>query len=93
MTQPSTTNTVRESFAHILETCRKLRDEAADQKSSGVSALLEQLSPGQMLKVASASEGLDSAAVLKALCAARLFETEHTARVAPEFNAHLALAA
>jgi hypothetical protein len=83
---------VGENFSRILETCRAAH--AARDAQGGVESLLKTLSPGQMLKIAaSAGEELDSGAFVKALCAARLFESEHAVQAAPEYNAHLALPA
>jgi hypothetical protein len=83
---------VGENFARILETCRAAHE--ARGAECGVDSLLKTLSPGQMLKIAAtAQDELDRGAFVKALCAARLFESEHAAQAAPEYNAHLALPA
>ena len=96
MTQPNTNATahVQENFARILETCRAAREDSTHVQTEGVASLLGTLSPGQMLKLAvSTDTGVDGNTFLKTLCAARLFEREQACLVAPEYNAHLALAA
>ena len=82
-------------FARILETCRNLKEAPASEHATGLEPLLKTLSPGQMLKVAASSpeSGFEGGVFLKALCTARLFDTDATGPAAPEFNAHLSLTA
>lgn len=84
-------------FARILESCRAARDTECSGEETPVESLLKSLSPGQMLAVAASAKDdvadVDSVAFLSALCNARLFDASLNRKSAPEYNAHLALAA
>lgn len=86
-----------DNFARILETCRAAREAQCSHAETPVESLLKSLSPSQMLAVAASAQqdvaDVDSAAFLAALCNARLFDASQNRKSAPEYNAHLALAA